>query len=197
MPSTWNLELGSWNSYDLSGEADDLVELLAELAGDGPEHAGAARVELVVQQHHRVPVEPHVGAVVAAGGLLRPDDNRLDHVPGLHVPARDGLLDAGDDDVPQPRIPAPRAAQHLDAHALLGAGIVGHIDVRIHLDHVSPSPAGPECGSHTVGVSATWTLAGALVTTRISRQHFCLDSGRVSMISTVSPTWASFFSSWT
>src|SRR5437588_9396015 len=50
---------------------------------------------------------------------------------------------------------------------------------------------------HAAGVSATATLAGALVTIRRSRQHLFFDKGRVSMISTVSPACVSFFSSCT
>ena len=36
---------------------------------------------------------------------------------------------------PRPGVAPPGAAQHLDAHAFLGAGVVGHVQVRIHLNH--------------------------------------------------------------
>ena len=46
-------------------------------------------------------------------------------------------------------------------------------------------------------VEVTTGVPGALVTTRTSRHDLVLDSGRVSMISTVSPVCDSFCSSWT
>jgi len=41
-----------------------------------------------------------------------------------------------------------------------------------------------------------WAAIFAASTTRITRQRLSLDKGRVSMISTLSPTLHSFFSSW-
>src|ERR1044071_1014990 len=59
----------------LRSQADDLHEvLLAQLAGDGPEDARAARVALRVDDHRRVLVERDLGAVVAPERLLRADD---------------------------------------------------------------------------------------------------------------------------
>src|SRR5205814_2925153 len=53
-------------------------------------------------------------------------------------------------------------------------------------------------GAGSVGTPAATAGASAdFLTIRTSRQHFVLDSGRVSMISTVSPTCDSLFSSWT
>src|SRR5438045_5274049 len=84
----------------LGGEADDLHELaLPQFAGDGPENARAARIQFVVDEHHRVAVEADVTAVVAAPRLAGPHDHALDDVAGLHIAARHRLLDAGDDDV--------------------------------------------------------------------------------------------------
>src|SRR2546423_1677974 len=57
--------------HDLAGEADDLAETaVAQLAGDRAEDARPPRVLLLVDEHQGVAVEPHVAAVVAAGGLL-------------------------------------------------------------------------------------------------------------------------------
>src|SRR5438067_442742 len=124
----------------LGRQADDLHEVaLAQLAGDGAEDAGAARVHLVVDEHQRVAIEAHVAAVVAARRLLRADHDALDHVARLHVAAGDGLLDAGDDDVAQPGVAPAAAAEHLDAHALFGAGVIRHVQVRILLNHDKPS----------------------------------------------------------
>ena len=52
-------------------------------------------------------------------------------------------------------------------------------------------------GVLTGGATAICGVSGALVTTRSSRQFFVLESGRVSMISTLSPVCDSFFSSCT
>src|SRR5262249_32121307 len=45
----------------------------------------------------------------------------------------------GDDDVADAGVATPRPAQHLDAHALLGAGIVRDVEIRIHLNHGVPA----------------------------------------------------------
>src|SRR3546814_18688401 len=43
------------------------------------------------------------------------------------------------DDVANAGVPALGAAEHLDAHHFLGAGVVGHVEVALHLDHGSAS----------------------------------------------------------
>src|SRR5262249_20797669 len=88
--------------------------------------------------HHRIAIEAHIAAVIAAGGLASAHDHALDDIARLDVAAGDGLFDACDDDITQTRIPAPGSAEHLDAHALLGAGVVGHVDIGIHLNHNAP-----------------------------------------------------------
>src|SRR6185312_2745178 len=70
--------------YDFSGEAEDLVELDAEFAGNGAEDARAARVVVVVQEDQRVRIEANVAAVLAAGGDLGADHHAFDHVALLH-----------------------------------------------------------------------------------------------------------------
>src|SRR5947209_14086145 len=126
-------------------QADDLEEAaLAQLAGDGAEDAGALGVLVfLVDDDHRVAIEPHVAAVVAPRRLLDADDHALDDVARLDVAAGDRLLDAGHNDVPDAGVAAPRAAQHLDTHAFLGAGVVSDVQVRVLLNHPStflPSP---------------------------------------------------------
>ena len=69
----------------------------------------------------------------------------------------------------KPTAPAPAPADDADHRRLLGAAIVGNIKNGTELNH---------CAS-------TWT----------SRQRLVLDSGRVSMMRTLSPILASFFSS--
>src|SRR6266545_1245472 len=118
-------------SNDLGSQADDLqIALVAQLTGHRAEDTRAARVFVfLVQQHHRIAVEADVTAVLAPRCLLDPDDHALDHITGFDVPAGDGLLDTGDDDIAQAGIASPCSSQHLDAHAFLGAGVVGHIQV--------------------------------------------------------------------
>src|SRR5262245_17149276 len=76
------------DSYHLGRQADDPREVhFAQLAGDGPEDAGALRVLFVVNNHHRVAVEADVTAVVPAGRPLGPDHHPADDVARLDVPA--------------------------------------------------------------------------------------------------------------
>src|SRR5206468_10488912 len=120
-------------SDHLRRQADDAGKIpLPQFAGDGPEDAGALRVLVGVNNDHRVAVEADVTAVIPPGRLPGPHDHALDDVAGLHVAAGDRLLDAGDDDVADAGVPLAAAAQHLDAHAFLGAGVVGHVDKGIH-----------------------------------------------------------------
>src|SRR5262245_56927393 len=67
---------GPPSSQHLRCERDDLHEVaIAELPGHRAEDSGPPRVVLIVDQHRGVLVECDVGAVVAAVGLLRPDDH--------------------------------------------------------------------------------------------------------------------------
>ena len=54
-------------------------------------------------------------AVGPADLLDGADDDRLVNVPLLHLAVGDRLLDADDDDVAHAGVPAPAAAEHLDA----------------------------------------------------------------------------------
>src|SRR5262249_14501150 len=67
--------------------------------------------------------------------LRRAHDHRLVNVALLHFAARDRLLDRDDDDVAHGRGAALRTAQHFDALYPACAGIIGDIQVRLHLDH--------------------------------------------------------------
>src|SRR6185503_646027 len=92
-----------------------------------------------------------------------------------------GFLDADDDHVAEPGVPAARAADHLDALDALRPGIVRDVQKRLHLDHgVSTAPV-----SSCAGRSMSFTTF----------QRFSRESGRCSSISTRSPVLYSFFSS--
>src|SRR3954453_16398362 len=95
----------------LRRERHDLHEVaLAQLAGDRPEDARAARVVLRVDEHRGVLVEGDVRAVVAAELLLRANDDGRDHLALLHSGVRDRLLDRTDDDVADAGVAAVGAA---------------------------------------------------------------------------------------
>src|SRR5918912_2160277 len=116
----------------LRREAHDLHEVaIAQLARDGPEDAGPARVVLRVDDHGGVLVEGDVRAVVAPELLLRAHDDRLDDVALLYRPLRVGLLDGRRDDVADARVAAPRAALDADAQDLAGARVVGDLEARL------------------------------------------------------------------
>src|SRR3954469_17258938 len=158
----------------LRRERDDLHEpAVAQLAGHRPEDARAARVVLRVDDHRGVLVEGDVGAVVAPELLLGAHDDRLDDVALLDRPVRVGLLDGGDDDVPPARVAAARAAHHADWGGLARAGVVGHAQPGLVLDHRARSR------------------------TSSRRQRLVRDIVRHSWTRTVSPVWASLASSWT
>src|SRR5262245_52201805 len=108
---------------------------LAQLAGDGAEHARTDRLVVVVDQHGGVAIEPDVGAVAAALLLDRADDHGLDDLPLLHGPFRRRFLDRRRDDVAQPGITAGRPANGVDDGDLARAGVVGDVQNRSHLYH--------------------------------------------------------------
>src|SRR3954470_20213448 len=92
-------------SEHLRCQRDDLHELLvAQLATDRPEDAGAARLVVRLDQHRGVLVEPDVAAVRTPPLLGGTDHDRLDDVALLDGGTRDRILDRGDDDVADTRI---------------------------------------------------------------------------------------------
>src|SRR5215210_6628282 len=85
---------------DLRRQGDDLHEVaVAQLAGDGAEDAGAARVVLGVDDHGGVLVEGDVRPVLAAELLLRAHDDGLDDLALLDRALRVSLLDRRRDHV--------------------------------------------------------------------------------------------------
>src|SRR6185312_8156793 len=130
---------------NLRGERDDLhLVLVAQLAGDRSEDAGADRLALGIDQHRGIAVEPDQAAVGTAHALGGTDHHGLEHFALLNATARNGFLHRHHDDVADIGVPAVRTAQHLDAHHALGAAIVGDIELRGHLDHdfllLKPAP---------------------------------------------------------
>src|SRR5512143_1384321 len=156
----------------LRRERDDLhVPLLTQLARHRSEDAGRPGLALIVDQHHRVLVEPDVRPVLAAGLLHGAHDDRLGHVALLYLAGRDRVLDGHDHLVADPGIAPAAAAEHPDDQRAPGSRVVGHLDDRFLLDHLARS------------------------TISITRHRTVLASGRVSMMRTVSPVRAPSFSS--
>src|SRR5690242_11764949 len=152
----------SRGSKNLWSKRNDLHEvLLAKLARDGPEDARPARVELVVDDHGRVLVEADQCAVVAAVGLLRPDDDRLDDVALLDRALRRGGLHRSNDDVADARVAPVRAPHHADAEELAGAGVVGDLQTRLLLDHWSAPITWQPRRSRPAASASSWRSAAS------------------------------------
>src|SRR6476659_373040 len=147
----------SFISEHLRGEGDDPHEpAVAQLAPDRSEDAGPSRGLVVLDQDGRVVVEADVAAVGTALLLLGADDDALHDVALLHGRAGDGVLDRGDEDVPDRGVAAAGAAEHLDDEDLLGAAVVSDAEAGLLLDHFARS------------------------STSTTRQRLSLDEGRVS-----------------
>src|SRR5919106_159107 len=153
----------------LRRERHDLhVPLLPQLARDRAEDAGGPRLPGVVDQDRGILVESDVGAVLAAGLLGRPHDDRLGHVSLLHLAGRDRVLDGHHHGVAEAGVAALAPAQHPDHQRLAGPRVVGDAQNRFLLHH---------------GYLA-------LSTTSVTRQRTVFARGRVSISRTVSPARA-------
>ena len=117
-------------------QRDDLHELLvAKLATDRSEDAGATGVPVVLQDDGGVLIELDVRAVGTTGLLHGADDDGLDDVALLDVAAGDRVLDGRDDDVAEAGVTTAGATEHADGEQLLGAGVVGDLDSGFLLKH--------------------------------------------------------------
>src|ERR1700742_3931873 len=164
---TWS-PLWIFMSEHLRCERHDAHEaLVAQLAADGPEDAGPARLLLVVDENGGVLVEADVAAVGTPLLLLGPYDDALDDVTLLDGGAGDGVLDRGHEHIADAGVAPARPAEHADAEHLAGTRVVGDAEPGFLLDHRARS------------------------TTSVRRQRLSLDSGRVSCTRTRSPTLAS------
>ena len=63
------------------------------------------------------------------------DDNGLDHIALLDRPARDRVLDRGDNDVAQAGIASLRSTEHANGKEFLGTRVVGDMKPRFLLNH--------------------------------------------------------------
>ena len=167
--------------HSTSGASETIFMWFLALSsrGDRPEDAGADRLALRVDQHRGVAVEADQRAVGPAHALGGAHHDGLHHLALLHAAARDRLLDRDDDDVADRGVFALRAAQHLDALNAPRAGIVGDVEIGLHLDH---------------GLSPASTCDLPLTHGRLLRRGFntthrlFFEIGGLSSIHTMSPT---------
>jgi hypothetical protein len=109
---------------------------VTQLSSHRTKNTGAAWRLVFVDQHDGVAVELDVTSIGATRRLLGADDHSTDNRFLLDVAARDYAFDATYDDVTKSGNTATATAEHLDAHHLPGAGIVGYIKSGFLLDHV-------------------------------------------------------------
>src|SRR5262245_21948243 len=220
MTDTCNSEFRILNSefppllalQNLGRQGDDLHEPpLAQFAGHRSEHARADRLALVVDQHGGIAIEPDVGAVAPALFLDGPDNHGFDDLPLFDVRFGRRFLHRRRHDIAKTGIAAGGPANRVDDRDLASAGVIGDVQDRSHLNHDCFSagwmggrgrtgrkvvaltlppflPCQPFPPSYT---SAAWRM------TCFSAHRFRRLSGRVSTIETVSPIFASPFSSCT
>ena len=126
------------------------------------------RGSMVVLDHDGgIVIEAQHRAVRTADRLLGAHDDAFDHVALLDLlVGRRGLHDA-DDHIADVGIARIRAFHDADAHDFARAGVIG---------------------APQTGIGSGSSLYFAFSTIRTTRQRFSLESGRVSMISTVSPS---------
>src|SRR5438552_490678 len=125
-----------WPSNDCRGQRNYFGELaLAQLARHRAEDAGAHRILVRPDEHHRITVEADIGAVLAADFLHRPDHDGARDFTLLDGAVRHGFLHRHDDRVAERGVALVGAAHHTDALHLLGAGVVGYVKHGARLDH--------------------------------------------------------------
>src|SRR5260370_10452408 len=144
---------------DFGRQRHDLHEAARpQFAGHRTKDAGPDRLALIGDQHGGVAVEPNGAAVGAAYFFRRAYDDRAMHIALLDPATRDRLLDRDDDHIADSRGLALRAAQHFDALYPACAGIIGDVEICLHLDHAAPSAGSaaliPVCGGSSSVQSA-------------------------------------------
>src|SRR5690606_2911787 len=92
-------------------------------------------LQIVPEQDGGIVVECDVGAVRPAQPVLRPNDDRPDHVAPLHHAARTGFLDGPYDDIADAAVTALGPAEDLDHHQLPSACVVRHVQSSMGLNH--------------------------------------------------------------
>src|ERR1043166_9688314 len=142
---TWNRCMGIRITIKIKRKAsdhfgckgNDLHEfLVAQLAGDGAENTGAARVQLFVNDDDGVAVKAEIGAVVAANGLAGAHHDCVHDFAFLDRDIRGGFLDVGFDNVADAGVTLV-SAQNTNGSRAFGAGVVSHVENGADLEHKS------------------------------------------------------------
>ncbi len=154
-------------------QRDDLHIDGAQLTCHGAEDTAASQFAGVVKQHAGIVVEADIRAVSTTNFLFCADNQGLRYCTFFNITCWDGVFDSDDYHVTHAGIATACAAEHSDAKSLASAAIVGYYKSCFCLYHNY--------------------FAFSTICTNL--QRFVLDRGRVSMMSTVSPTWHSLFSS--
>ena len=82
-----------------------MKRLSLQLPAYWSEYARPARLQLVIDEYGGVLVETDIAAVGPTLFFPGPDDDTLHHVALFHVGTGDGVLDGGDEDVPDRGVP--------------------------------------------------------------------------------------------
>src|SRR5690606_14693516 len=90
---------------------------------------------LIVDQNRGVLVKTDDGAIGTANVGCGANHHSLHYLALLNAATRNSVLDRNDNNVADRGVLAMRTAQHLDAHDSLGAGVIGDIEIGLHLDH--------------------------------------------------------------
>ena len=125
-----------------------------------------------------------------ADRLRGADDDRLVDVALLDAAARDRLLDRNDDHVADGGRLALGAAQHLDALDATRAGIVGDVEIGLHLDHWAPPASSTAVSAMSAAPGAACRPPAPAVCASgppITTQCLRLEIGRLSSMRTWSP----------
>src|SRR5262249_9818728 len=112
----------------------------------------------------------------------------------LHAAARDRLLNGHNDGVTDGGVAALGAAQHLDALQTSRAGVVGHVEIGLHLNH-GPVPY-PALTLSSARSSCIETRRPHTFRSFSTTHRLFFEIGLLSSIHTMSPTLKVSSSSW-
>ena len=109
----------------------------AQFTRHRPEDTRTDRLALVIKQDRRIAIKLDQRAIRTTHALGGTNHHSAVNVTLLDTTTRGRILDTHLDDVTHPGVATLGAAQHLDAHHITCAGIIGHVQHRLHLDHLN------------------------------------------------------------
>src|SRR5207253_108092 len=108
---------------------------LAQFTRDWPKDTSATRVIFLADDHRCVVIEANMRAIRTDKLFRRSHDNRTHDFALLHRTTRRSYLYRRDDHIAHEAVAHARATQNSDAHDLFRAGVVGHLESRLLLNH--------------------------------------------------------------